>query len=58
MKAAKNNIAAADPENFTGLECYDLFQEIKYEANNSIWVKLLGYSSMTYWTKLERRPSQ
>ena len=45
IKAAKKNVAAADPENFTGLECYDLFQEIKYEANNTfnpIWVKLLN----------------
>ena len=45
IKAAKKNIAAADPENFTGLECHELFKEIKYEANNTfnpIWVKLLN----------------
>ena len=45
IKAAKKNIAAADPENFTGLERHDLFQEIKYEANNTfnpIWVKTLN----------------
>ena len=43
-KAAKKNVAAADPENFSGLECHDLFLEIKYEANNTfnqIWVKSL-----------------
>lgn len=45
IKAAKKNVAAADPENFTGVECYDFFQEIKYEANdtfNPIWVKTLN----------------
>jgi uncharacterized protein (DUF302 family) len=45
IKAAKKNVTAADPENLSALECYDLFQEIKYEANNTfnpIWVKLLN----------------
>ena len=45
IKAAKKNVAAADPENLSAFECFDLFQEIKYEANNTfnpIWVKLLN----------------
>ena len=45
IKAAKKNCAPPDGDNFSGLECNELFLEIKYESNNTfdpIWVKLLN----------------
>jgi hypothetical protein len=45
VKAAKKNVSAADPENFSGVECHELFLEIKYESNNTfnpLWVKALN----------------
>jgi hypothetical protein len=61
VKAAKKNVAAADPTNFSGLECHELFLEIKAEANNTfnpIWVKNLnkdGTIPSGVQTRLERR---
>ena len=43
VKAAKKNSGPPDAETFNGLECDELFLEIKYEMNNTfnpIWVKL------------------
>jgi hypothetical protein len=45
IKAAKKNANPPDADNFTGLECNELFLEIKSESNNTfnpIWVKLLN----------------
>ena len=45
IKAAKKNAASPDGDYFSGLECNELFLEIKYESNNTfnpIWVKLLN----------------
>lgn len=45
VKAAKKNVAAADPVNMSALECSDLFLAIKYETNNvynPIWVRSLN----------------
>lgn len=45
VKAAKKNVTVADPENFSGVECNELFLEIKYESNNTfnpLWVKALN----------------
>ena len=45
IKAAKKNAAPPDGDYFSGLECNELFLEIKYESNNTfnpIWVKLLN----------------
>ena len=45
IKAAKKNVTAANPDDFTGTECHELFLEIKIEANNTfnpIWVKNLN----------------
>ena len=45
ITAAKKNSAPPDGDNFSGLECNELFLEIKYESNNTfnpIWVKLLN----------------
>jgi hypothetical protein len=45
VKAAKKNVASLDPENFSALECVDLFLAIKYESNNTfnpIWVNALN----------------
>ena len=45
IKAAKKNAAPPDGDYFSGLECLELFLEIKYESNNTfnpIWMKLLN----------------
>ena len=45
LKAAKKNGVAADREYLTGLECHNLFLEIKYESNNTfnpIWLNALN----------------
>ena len=45
VKAAKKNVASLDPDNFSALECVDLFLAIKYESNNTfnpIWVNALN----------------
>ena len=45
IKAAKKNATPPDGDFFSGLECLELFLEIKYESNNTfnpIWVKLLN----------------
>ena len=45
LKAAKRNGVAADREYLTGLECHNLFLEIKYDANNTfnpLWLSALN----------------
>ena len=45
IKAAKKNAASPDGDYFSGLECNELFLEIKYESNNTFnpfWVRLLN----------------
>lgn len=44
-KAVKNNVAPPEQENFSALDCHELFLEIKYESNNTfnpLWVKNLN----------------
>ena len=38
----KAEVKAADPESFTDLECYDLFQDEANNTFNPIWVKTLN----------------
>jgi hypothetical protein len=44
-KAAKKNAAPPDSDDFSGVECNNLYLAIKYESNNTfnpIWVKILN----------------
>lgn len=44
-KAVKNNVTPPEQENFSALDCHELFLEIKFESNNTfnpIWVKNLN----------------